>query len=249
MSPENPQKPQEPKLIEMPDWSTYIPPTESLGVPEVIGEVERFQEGEPVSVKRHNSIDHIGWTVESSDSEVTVVVKPGEAGYDLVKKVPTSELRDLQSRLDDKFARDMGINIPESSSIQAPEKGESEPIPDDKLDRDMGRVAAANLVEKPGSNVSGFEEAPVEVGVSQPETRQPTPQEFMDKLTEGMSEEDKRALMDYSYSSVSKRIAQENGNGNASMQAGYDMGDAIKSMSPMATGIKDQFARLYDRNQ
>ncbi len=76
-----------------------------------------------------------------------------------------------------------------------------------------------------------------------------TPVELMEKLTDGMSEQDKDALRNYAYGREDKHIAQNNGNGQASTEAGYAMGDAIKRMSPAANTIKNQFANYYERSQ
>ncbi len=218
MSPEKSQPQQPAKLIEMPEWDAQGRAVEAEPSPEAESEGIPFAIGEAVSVSRSNGrVDYIGWVVESSSPELTVVVNP-ENG--LSKKVSTPELKQLQRRLDE------------------------------KLDRDLGGTAVDDLVERPTSEVSGFVEAPAEVGIYSPEVRQVlTPQELMNKLTEGMSEQDKRALLDYAYGREDKSSAQKDGRGEASTRAGYDMGDAMKRMSPVANDLKNRFADYYDRSQ
>lgn len=124
-------------------------------------------------------------------------------------------------------------------NVSTPELKELQRRLDEKLDRNLGGTAVDSLVKKPA-----------EVGLSSPEVRQTlTPQELMDKLTEGMSEEDKSALMSYAYAREDKASAQKNGDGEASTSAGYDMGSAIKLMSAVANDLKSRFADYYDRSQ
>lgn len=124
-------------------------------------------------------------------------------------------------------------------NVSTPELKELQRRLDEKPDRDLGGTAVDSLVKKPA-----------EVGLSSPEVRQTlTPQELMDKLTEGMSEEDKSALMSYAYAREDKASAQKNGDGEASTSAGYDMGSAIKLMSALANDLKSRFADYYDRSQ
>jgi len=76
-----------------------------------------------------------------------------------------------------------------------------------------------------------------------------TTNELIDKLTDGMSEADKGALKDYAEARRDKKFAQDEGNGQGSVEAGYSMGDALKRMSPAAKGVMNQYASYDDRGK
>ncbi len=121
MSIENsePQSNPEPKrkMIEMPDWKNFTPENQLPESSEVIDEFKPFESGEEVSVQRSSKsgggIDYAGWVVLKSGLESTVVVNTDKG---IAKSVDTAELRKLQSKLDEKLARDLGYDPEEALS-------------------------------------------------------------------------------------------------------------------------------------
>lgn len=71
--------------------------------------------------------------------------------------------------------------------------------------------------------------------------------EQIDKLTEGMSEDQVDALYRYARHKAAKRDSQRAGDGHGSMISGQYMGEAYKAMSPDTKTIADRMASLYDR--
>ncbi len=225
MSIENPEpRAPELKLIEMPDWNNLAPSREELPDTPEAGKagVEPFAVGEAVSVPRSNGgTDHIGWTVESTNPALTVVVNL-EKG--LEKTVKTSELRSLQDKLDEQIERDLGYNPKEAARAAM-------------ADRAFSVVGPNNpaVVEPVAVRERDFSNS--EVAIQDP----------LGELTKGLSADDITHLEFYAQALDTKRYAQKSGDGEGSIRWGQIAGQHQRELSDAARAIASSYAQTYAR--
>jgi hypothetical protein len=74
-----------------------------------------------------------------------------------------------------------------------------------------------------------------------------SPQDYIDKITDGLSEEDKTNLWRFASARSSKTEAQRSGNGDESIRSGQDMGTALQALSPQARELASRAADAYQR--
>jgi len=69
----------------------------------------------------------------------------------------------------------------------------------------------------------------------------------LNELNDQFSQDDRMALREYADASISKKRAQQDGDGQRSTLEGQYMGQALKKMSPKAQAVVRQFTSLYEQ--
>ncbi len=223
---------------------------QSAELPEVAVEQQTdFQVGESVNVRRSSGEVEAGWSVVESNASRTSSSGDIITGVKVEKKLSKTEVMT-------KF-----ISADALREVNA----EREPINRDEIQEDIAEEALEAVgVQDPSSQESEIQEdarlfssdelramreaAQRTVGESEQGDLRPEDEHLsaLDRLKQGLSEDDVHYLESYARYQQDKRDAQQAGDNRGSRDAQEGMGWHYRRMSDAAKDIRNQFAYLYN---
>ena len=133
-------------------------------------------------------------------------------------------------------------NIQDMGEVEVSSAGVVEPMA-------QARRAAEGIIDRIPDHIMNPKPAAAEAAQAAAPAAEATPKlsggEYLVKLTDGLSDDDKSALRSYADAAEQKAEAQKAGNGDNSMYWGQIQGQSLREMSAAARAVADQYSHAY----